>query len=103
MTLKELFKLVLQNFEADAAERAAGAEYYYWTDGICIAMSCAVRDIPGSYDGNTELYKQARELLNNHRPASALAYWWRIRKDEITQEQALTPRLEVLNKIIDSL
>lgn len=105
MNIKEFMQQVLEIFIAKADAKRVNEHTGYWTDGICIAITVcyANRRDSGDYSAAIRLCGEAETLLHKHKPDTNCAFWWPCRKDSCTFEEAMSPRLEVLSKVINSL
>ena len=102
MNIKQFMLLVKEKFVADN-ERLANECAGMWCEGLCLAVERANFDQSINQQASP-FYSEAYSLIGGYRPKTEKAYWWWPRwKLEATKEQAINPRLAVLDAIIASL
>jgi hypothetical protein len=105
MNIKEFMQEVKANFIAISERNRHDENENYWTKGLCISLvrvNAILRD-SGQYAKGRQLLIAADKLIYAHRPENPCVFWWPNRKDSCSFEEAFNPRLEVLDKIINSL
>jgi len=106
MNIKEFMQHAKDEFIISATNKRFNPTTDYWTSGICLALTCVVLGTGGNnelYKELTELKREAETLLLKYRPETYNTYWWPNHKKLCSYEDAYNVRLEVFDKIIDSL